>query len=219
MTETLYKVLGPKGEAIHGGSATWALPNGKPGKWMPKIADPVCCEQGYHLVELPALAEWLRDDCTIYLAEGKGPSDSDGTGKTAFSEARLLRRLYISERDLRLFAADCAEHVLPIWLAKYPKDDRPAKAIEAARAFARGEITRSAAWSAESAAWSAAGSAAGPAAGSAAWSAAGSAVSSAESAARSAAWSAAESAAWSAAWSAERQWQSTQLVKYLKDAP
>ena len=31
------------------------------------------------------------------------------------------------------FAADCAERVLPIWEARYPDDDRPRKAIEAAR--------------------------------------------------------------------------------------
>ncbi|MHB1799326.1 MAG: putative immunity protein [Vulcanimicrobiaceae bacterium] len=31
------------------------------------------------------------------------------------------------------FAADCAERVLPIWEARHPDDDRPRKAIEAAR--------------------------------------------------------------------------------------
>jgi len=42
---------------------------------------------------------------------------------------------------LVLWAAGCAEHVLPFFEAKYPKDDRPRKAIEAGRAWARGEIT------------------------------------------------------------------------------
>ena len=41
---------------------------------------------------------------------------------------------------LALWAADCAEHVLPYFEEKYPKDDRPRKAIEAARAWTRGEI-------------------------------------------------------------------------------
>ena len=48
-----------------------------------------------------------------------------------------------NEQDHRLlavWAADCAEHVLPYFEQKYPKDDRPRKAIEAARAWTRGEI-------------------------------------------------------------------------------
>lgn len=43
-------------------------------------------------------------------------------------------------RSLALWAADCAERVLPYFEEKYPKDDRPRKAIEAARAWTRGEI-------------------------------------------------------------------------------
>jgi len=41
---------------------------------------------------------------------------------------------------LALWAADCAEHVLPLFEAKYPEDDRPRKAIEAGRAWVRGEL-------------------------------------------------------------------------------
>lgn len=44
------------------------------------------------------------------------------------------------QRSLALWAADCAEHVLPHFEKKYPGDDRPRKAIEAARAWTRGEI-------------------------------------------------------------------------------
>ncbi|MBE3067691.1 MAG: hypothetical protein IMZ73_09750 [Chloroflexi bacterium] len=43
-------------------------------------------------------------------------------------------------RSLALWAADCAERVLPYFEEKYPKDDRPRKAIKAARAWTRGEI-------------------------------------------------------------------------------
>ena len=43
-------------------------------------------------------------------------------------------------RSLARWAADCAERVLPYFEEKYPKDDRPRKAIEAARAWMRGEI-------------------------------------------------------------------------------
>jgi hypothetical protein len=43
-------------------------------------------------------------------------------------------------RLLAEWAADCAEHVLPLFEAMRPSDPRPRKAIEAARAWARGEI-------------------------------------------------------------------------------
>jgi len=44
------------------------------------------------------------------------------------------------QRLLALWAADCAEHVLSYFEANYPEDDRPRKALEAGRAWARGEI-------------------------------------------------------------------------------
>ena len=41
------------------------------------------------------------------------------------------------QRQLALWAADCAEHVLPYFEKEYPKDDRPRKAIEECRTWAR----------------------------------------------------------------------------------
>lgn len=46
------------------------------------------------------------------------------------------------ERDLRLFACDCTERVLPIYEAEYPDDDRPRRAVEVSRAYALGETTK-----------------------------------------------------------------------------
>ena len=46
-----------------------------------------------------------------------------------------------SDSTVRLFAADCAEHVLHFYEDKYPGDNRPRKAIEMARKFARGKAT------------------------------------------------------------------------------
>jgi hypothetical protein len=54
---------------------------------------------------------------------------------------------HASERDgpahrlLALWAADCAEHVLHRFAEECPEDQRPRLAIEAARAWARGETT------------------------------------------------------------------------------
>ena len=41
----------------------------------------------------------------------------------------------------RLFAADCAEHVLHIYEAEYPGDMRPREAISVARLYAKGDAT------------------------------------------------------------------------------
>ena len=42
-----------------------------------------------------------------------------------------------------LWATDCAEHVLPYFEAQFSDDNRPRKAIEAGRAWVRGELTLS----------------------------------------------------------------------------
>jgi len=44
-------------------------------------------------------------------------------------------------QTLALWAADCAEHVLPVFEQNYPEDNRPRQAIEAVRAWVRGELT------------------------------------------------------------------------------
>jgi hypothetical protein len=41
---------------------------------------------------------------------------------------------------LALWAASCAEHVLPLFEAASPDDSRPRQAVEAARAWVRGEL-------------------------------------------------------------------------------
>jgi len=60
------------------------------------------------------------------------------------------------QRVLALWAADCAERVLSYLESEHPTDGRPGKAIEGARAWARGELrvceARSAALAAHAAA-------------------------------------------------------------------
>src|SRR3990167_7350346 len=208
---TLYKVLGDKGVAHHGGSGRWHLPHGKrPGKWMPAVkGDIALCSNGYHLIPATSLLEWLGP--TLYEAEGRGDQQTDST-KLAFREARLIRKFeHWNDRNARLFAADCAARALNRWREDFKAkrlqqdvDPRSHAAVVIARQLAIGGVDEAwlAAWSAaRSAAWLAAESAAR----SAAWSAAESAArSAAESAARSAAWSGARSAAERAAESAAR---------------
>ena len=99
------------------------------------------CKSGYH--GSPTLWDALTYApgpvaCLVELSGDVQPH-GDPVDKYAASTRKLLAAVNI-ETELRLFAADCAEHVLPIYEAAYPDDDRPRRAIEAARAFARGEI-------------------------------------------------------------------------------
>jgi len=63
---------------------------------------------------------------------------------------------HADHRLLALWAADCAERVLPLFEAHSPADQRPRSAIEAARAWARGELSVGAARAAAFAAHAAA---------------------------------------------------------------
>jgi len=140
----------------------------------------------------------------------------------------------------RHLAADFAEHVLHIFEDKYPGDDSPRKAIQAARLYADGDITAAAWDAAGAAAWAAAGDAAGAAARDAAWAAAraaawAAATAAAGDAAGDAAGAAARAAAWAAAWdaataaaraaagaaaeAAEREWQTKRFLEVLRDTP
>ncbi len=60
--------------------------------------------------------------------------------------AEARKETFLQDHKSRaLEAADCAERVLPLFENRFPNDDRPRKAIEATRAWARGEIRVSAA--------------------------------------------------------------------------
>jgi hypothetical protein len=197
----LFKVLGPAGESIHGGSCEWSLPRGKrTGAWMPAVA-PRLCKSGYHVVRAWRIPEWSRDGCTVYEVDTRGAMDGDPAGeKVAVESCRLLRCVQWNERIARLYAADCAAHVYHL----SGQDPMVAAAIVAARQFARGEIglrELDAAWdAARAAAWDAAWAAAWDAARAAAW---------------AAAWAAARAAARAAAWAAALEWQERRLLAYL----
>ncbi len=57
-----------------------------------------------------------------------------------FSESIDHQVFRPDQKILALWAADCAEHVLPYFEDKYPDDDRPRKAIEECRIWAATRI-------------------------------------------------------------------------------
>ena len=210
--KTIYKVLASDGTPCHGGSGKWFMPKGKrPGKWMPAIKDIQPCARGYHFVNLEQLPTWLGP--TLYEVEVRGQV-THLADKSVAEQARLIRKVEIwNDKTLRLFAADCAEHVLGIYERVCPKDDRPRKAIQAARDFANGLIDRNAAHAAANAAYSAAEAA--YAASYAAYAASYAAEAAEAAYAASYAASCAAYAASYAADAAEKEWQFKRLKHYL----
>ena len=128
----------------HGGSGKWFIPKGKRmGKWMPAIKGIRPCARGYHFVNIEQLPQWLGP--TLYEIEVRGRVIHQAD-KSVAEQARLVRKVETwNDKTLRLFAADCAERGLGLYEKLYPNDDRPRKAIQAARDFANGLITKDAA--------------------------------------------------------------------------
>ena len=97
------------------------------------------CTPGYRrlLAHLGGAAAW-PDDKPIPLLT---VLDSNGLADTIWClRAVLPAEEGARDRIARLFAADCAEAVLPIFERAHPGDTRPSEAIEAARQFARGAL-------------------------------------------------------------------------------
>jgi hypothetical protein len=95
-----------------------------------------------------------------------GPKITPYTGNRDPRFVTLRRGGSLTDADhhlLAMWAAACAEHVLHLFEAARPEDERPRRAIEGARAWARGEITmtqaRTAAYAAHAAAREATGAA------------------------------------------------------------
>jgi hypothetical protein len=219
--EKLYKVTGPNGEALHGGTGCWHLPIGKrPGKWMPPVKGVLrSCSNGYHLATVEQVLPWCYGEgFVLWEAEARGHI-VDAGDKTVAESARLIKPVPVG---WRLLASDFAAHVHLYWDSVYPKDSRPREAIITARSAADSAAASAASSAASSAArlaarlaarseaYSAADSAASWAASLAADSAAHSA-----SAAASAASSAARLAARSEAYSAEGKWQTKHFLDVL----
>lgn len=87
------------------------------------------------------LGDAMRILITLSLREFASPGIPAETG--AMKAASGERRTKLDKANhvaLVLWACDCAERVLPHFEEQHPNDERPRKAIDAGRAWARGEI-------------------------------------------------------------------------------
>ena len=176
--------------------------------WQPLIPGRlIACRNGYHILRPDDLIEWLAH--VLWRVEFRGDYILN-KDKVVARQIRLHSIVDTwNERTARLFAADCAEHVLHIYTRQCPNNTHIAECIHAVREYADNKITREQL----AAAWAAAWAAAGAAARAAAWAAARDA---AWAAARDAAWGAARDAAWAAARDAATKWQTERLHYYLR---
>lgn len=118
------------------------------------------CEDGWRTL-LSSLKKTHADDVPVsirHIIESNGVEDA----------IWALRAVDGHDREIRLYAASCAEQVLPLYEQAYPNDNRPRYAIQAARDYANGLID----YAARAAARDAAGAAAWATARDAAWAAA-----------------------------------------------
>lgn len=145
------------------------------GELREAVRDERLCASGVRTGLAAVGRRTARHDCRVTAVEALD------AGVSVADVLSALKLRPEADAVLRLFAVDCAEMVLPLYVAEHPDDQRPKKAIEAARGYALGVITaeelaaawvaarvaaRDAAWDA---AWDAARVAAGDAAGDAAW--------------------------------------------------
>ena len=157
----------------------------------------------------------------LFEVEARGVVYGDG-GMFAAKEMKLTREIDLKPLSVE-YVIGCARHVLPNYEQKYPDDDRPRKAIEAAErwlkepteenmlsakyagfvAFSAARSAAGSTWSAGYAAWSA-------------WSAADSADQSAHWSAKSAASSAAHATDSAADSAMEEKWQTNLLEELVK---
>ena len=168
-------------------------------KWTQQVPDLKLCAQGWHACRWEDAVHHI--DAELWVVELDGQI-IEGDTKVVAERLRIVRRVRLDDRALRLFAADCAKTVLPLFEARCPNDDRPRRAIQAARDYANGLIDSAASAAAEAAADSAANCAARSADSAAYWAADSAADSATDLAAHWTAFSAAHSAAHSAADSA-----------------
>jgi len=128
----------------------WPKPRGsRPGKWVRVNGDLDMCKRGIHACTFAQASGWLREEC--YVIELRDVVSDDGQKLLARS-GRLVRRVDSWDQQAMVrFAADCAARVLPAFEKKYPKDDRPRNAIQAARKWARNPSEKNASYAAAAA--------------------------------------------------------------------
>lgn len=138
-TVTYYKAFRSDGRTLLGRPA-WPLPkDNEPGEWVEVEGPLVPYQNGLHVMRECDLSFWPGP--ILYEVEVDGETVTTHHEVVA-RRARLLRKIETwNERTLCAWLADCVDRVLLVFEKECPEDDGPRRAIEAIRAWLRGEIT------------------------------------------------------------------------------
>jgi hypothetical protein len=131
------------------GNVTWKI-----GEWQHFPKSLVMCSAGLHCS--PKIIQALSFVSGEVLAEveTRGTHLAQ-TDKEVWSDMRIIKAWHWTKEDSLALAIYAAELVLPIFEKQFPKDNRPRKAISAARMYLQNPTTYAAEDAAEDAAWAA----------------------------------------------------------------
>ncbi len=127
-TKKLYKFLRTNLKSDNGKNRNWKI-----GEWK-KEEKLEMCKSGFHASRTPLQAfEYVKGEILAEVeARGESIIEYD---KECWSEMRILKAWHWTKEDSVSLAIFAAEQVIDIFEKKYPNDDRPRKAIEAAKAW------------------------------------------------------------------------------------
>ena len=111
------------------GNQIWKI-----GKWYSISGDLKICENGFHCSQfIQDAMSWVRGNCLAQVSV-QGSSIVDET-KECWESMKIVKTWdWTPEMSVKL-GVFAAEQALPIWEKEYPDDNRPRKAIEAAKAY------------------------------------------------------------------------------------
>ena len=104
------------------------------GRWHEHKADLKICESGFHASKNVIDAMYYVNAGVIAQVQVRGRSVIQDD-KECWSEMRIAKAWKWEKEDSVALAIFAAELVIDIYEKKYPNDDRPRKAIEAAKAY------------------------------------------------------------------------------------
>jgi hypothetical protein len=120
------KLIDGKLVSNHDGKTEWKI-----GDWLKCDGEPMCCEKGFHASRRIVDAHSFTQTEILAEVEVRGVSHEQ-KDKEAWSEMRVVKAWHWTKEDSVAKAIFAARLVLKIFEKKYPNDDRPRKAIEAA---------------------------------------------------------------------------------------
>ena len=123
----LYKFL-RKGLKSDSGDCTWKI-----GKWK-KESKVSLCNAGFHASKTPSQAFSYVQGEILAEVEVRGKSDVQ-EDKECWSEMRIVKAHKWQKKDSVALSIYAAELCIENYEKVYPNDDRPRKAIEAAKAW------------------------------------------------------------------------------------